>query len=174
MTSDEKLLVMRSTATMTPFAGDGAKPLGARRDQSLGAIVRKCAISHWEGPKWRDVCGSGSWCGGGLAYPGLGTSSAESVDPDVLGDDVALLVEVCVLLELQRRDGQHLVGSQWGYIGMFDSRSRCEREVGLPVKRWSLARVGHCYWVVTLRLQGCPVAGHRREARRRRRRGGLP
>ena len=41
----------------------------------------------------------GFW-GWGLAYAGLGTSSAESVDPDVLGDDVALLVEVCVLLEL--------------------------------------------------------------------------
>lgn len=65
---------MRSTATMTPFAGDGAKPLGARRDQSLGAIVRKCAISHWEGPKWRDVwecvwLGVLVWWGIGLPGP---------------------------------------------------------------------------------------------------------
>jgi hypothetical protein len=63
------------------------------------------------------VCGFGGLgVVGGLAYAGLGTSSAESVDPDVLGDDVALLVEVCVLLELQRREGQHLVFAR-GFLG---------------------------------------------------------
>jgi len=39
-------------------------------------------------------------------HPGLGTGAAVGINPDVLGDDVVLLVELEVLVELQ--EGQEL------------------------------------------------------------------
>lgn len=52
----------------------------------------------------------------GTAHPALGAHAVGAVDPDVLGDDLALLRELEVLLELQLRVSEHSLGSGHGVL----------------------------------------------------------